>query len=278
MKISEAFDLYIKNIECKGQHHSAIYRANYIKVRLIAEYRNKSISRLSVDDIQKWLYKMRADHSINTVRRFGIVIRAVLRSCERFGIKCVNYELIPLPKPEKNTRAFLTSEEVTKMIENACNLRSKFVISLLYSSGARLSEIIQLDRDSIKDRQFTVVGKGKKVRLCFIDRRTETYMKRYLKKRKDDDPALIFSEITKKRVSAESVQLLVKNAAERARINKHVTPHVLRHSFATNFLKNNGNIRYLSTMLGHASLNTTAIYTHVMDGDLKRQYRRFHTI
>lgn len=278
MKIAEAFDLYAEYMRCEGQNKSNVFRAEYIKRHLLVEYGNKSISKLNVDDIQCWLYSMKEGRSINTVRRYAITIRGLLRYCKRRGIKCVNYELIPLPKPDKTPRSFLTQDEVANMIEHACNLRSKFVISFLYSSGVRLSELIQLDRDSIIDRQFTVVGKGRKVRICFIDKRTENLMKRYLRKRKDNHPALVFSEITKGRASAASIQTLVKNAATKARIKKHVTPHVLRHSFATNFLKNNGNIRYLSTMLGHSSLDTTAIYTHVADPDLKRQYCRFHTI
>lgn len=78
-------------------------------------------------------------------------------------------------------------------------------------------------------------------------------------------------------MSATNVQLLIKNSAERAGIDKKVTPHTMRHSYATNFLKNNGNIRYLSDMLGHSNLNTTKVYTHVVDYDLEKQYKKYHT-
>ena len=278
MRIAEAFELYTIHLIYKEQHKSMIERTKFVKKELIKTYGNKSLSRLSLDDIQSWLYDMRVGRSINTVNRYGSIIRNVLKYCQRQGVKCLNYDYIVLPKSENKPRCFLTEEEVTRMIDSACNLRSKFVISLLYSSGIRLSELIQLDRDSIKDRQFQVIGKGKKVRICFIDKRTEKLMNRYLSKRKDNDPALIFSEISKKRISKDSVQILVKNAAQKARIKKEVSPHVLRHSFATNFLKNNGNIKYLSTLLGHSSLDTTSIYTHIMNTDLKKQYCRFHTI
>jgi site-specific recombinase XerD len=79
-------------------------------------------------------------------------------------------------------------------------------------------------------------------------------------------------------MTATNIQLLITNTAKRAGIDKHVTPHVLRHSFATNFLKNNGNMRYLATMLGHASMDTTMMYAHVVDMDLQRQYEQFHSI
>jgi site-specific recombinase XerD len=138
--------------------------------------------------------------------------------------------------------------------------------------------MIQLNRNSIVDRKFTVVGKGKKARLCFIDERTEHLMGQYLKTRKDNSEALIVSAVNKARMTPTNVQLLIKNSAIRAGIDKRVTPHTLRHSFATNFLKNNGNMRYLSTMLGHASLDTTMMYAHVVDNDLQAQYEKYHTI
>ena len=164
------------------------------------------------------------------------------------------------------------------MIDNAFSLRNKFVISLLYSSGIRLSELLSLNRDSIKNKSFTVIGKGKKRRLCFIDDRTEKLMDEYLKSRDDDSPALIVSNIYKDRMSPTNIQLLIRNSAKRAGIERRVTPHMLRHSFATNFTRNNGNIRYLSRLLGHSDINTTMIYTHVVDNDLYKQYFLYHTI
>ena len=140
------------------------------------------------------------------------------------------------------------------------------------------SEGISLDRTSIQDRKFQVIGKGSKLRICFIDERTEKLMKEYLETRDDDCPAMIVSFTNKERVTPTNIQLLIKIAAKNAGIEKHVTPHVLRHSFATNFIKNNGNIRYLSVMMGHASVNTTAIYSHVVDNDLEKQYKLFHTV
>lgn len=278
MRIAEAFDLYKEHILFVGQHPTNALRCENIKKQLIAKYGNKSVARLSLDDIQQWLYDMQATHTDGTIRRTAIVMRSFLKFCKQSHIRCLDYELIPVPKAINKPRAFLTAEEVTKMIESAYNIRAKFVISLLYSSGIRLGELVQLNRDSIKDRQFTVVGKGRKVRVCFIDRRTEQLMRRYLRTRKDDNPALIFSLGTKDRASDETIQTIIKFAAKRAHITKKVSPHVFRHSFATNFLKNNGNLRYLSAMLGHSSMDTTAIYTHVVDMDLKKQYRRYHTI
>jgi site-specific recombinase XerD len=103
-------------------------------------------------------------------------------------------------------------------------------------------------------------------------------MNTYLTQRQDNSDALVVSIENKSRMTATNVQLLIRNTARRAGIAKHVTPHVLRHSFATNFLRNNGNMRYLSSLLGHASMDTTMMYAHVVDEDLHRQYEKYHSI
>lgn len=278
MKIGEAFDLYAEYINCNNYSKSTVQRCRRIKKRLIENIGNKSISKLSIEEIQAYCLEERIRLSVNSIYNDICIIRGVLRYCKKRSIKCIDYELVPIPKREPKTRDFLTEEEVAELIDSTNNIRTKFIISFLYSSGVRLGEMIQLNRDSIQDRQFQVIGKGKKVRICFIDQRTEKYMNQYLAKRKDDNPALLLSKTSNERMKEGGIQMAVKNAAKKSHLGKHVTPHVLRHSFATNFLKNNGNIRYLSTMLGHSSIETTAIYTHVMNVDLKSQYRKFHTI
>ena len=288
MKISEAFDLYKNNyMFIKGQSRRVLENQDYVKQRLIRVLGDKRIEKLTMDDVYKWaeaISKMRMpdgterQRATNTMRNDLIRLKMVLKYMRLLGHNCLEPELIPIPKREDVRRPFLTEYEVTNMINQSYSLRNKFVISLLYSSGIRLSEMISLNRDSIQDRQFTVVGKGKKARLCFIDQRTEKIMKEYLASRNDDCEALIISYKNKSRMTPTNVQLLVKNTALRAGITKKVTPHILRHSFATNFIRNNGNIKYLSVLLGHVSINTTAVYTHVVDNDLASQYARYHTI
>lgn len=279
MKVSEAFDLYKNNYMFYKSHSQRVLQNHsYVKHRLVKIVGDKEIEDLTLDDVHKWTSELLVGRTWNTVRNDIVRLRAVLKYLQLKGVDCMNPELIPIPKREEVTRDFLTEEEVNLLLENSDRLRSRFVISLFYSSGIRLSELISLDRDSIKDRRFQVVGKGNKVRLCFIDERTERLMNEYLKTRTDNSPALIVSYLYKERMTPTNVQLIVKNAALKAGLSKKVTPHILRHSFATNFIKNNGNIRYLSTMLGHASVNTTAIYSHVVDNDLESQYRRFHTV
>lgn len=279
MKISEAFDLYKNNYMFYKSHSRRVLENHeYVKERLVASLGDKDIEELSLEDVQKWSSEILVGRAWNTVRNDVVRLRSVLKYLNLNGIDCLNPELIPVPKREEVTRDFLTSDEVEAMIDNACNIRAKFVISLLYSSGIRLSEFLSLNRDSIQDKRFQVVGKGQKARLCFTDDRTINLMHDYLETRDDESEALVVSRVRKERMTPTNVQMLVKNAARMAGIKKHVTPHVLRHSFATNFIHNNGNIRYLSTMLGHASVATTMIYTHVVDNDLENQYRKFHTV
>ena len=279
MKISEAFDLYKNNYMFYKSHSRRVLENHeYVKDKIVRCLGDIEIENLTLEDVQKWSSEILIGRAWNTVRNDVVRLRSVLKYLNLNGAECMNPELIPVPKREEVTRDFLTAEEVESMIDNACNVRAKFVISLLYSSGIRLSEFLSLNRDSIQEKKFQVVGKGQKPRLCFTDDRTIRLMGEYLANRDDDNDALVVSRLNKERMTPTNVQMLVKNAARAAGITKHVTPHVLRHSFATNFIHNNGNIRYLSAMLGHRSVATTMIYTHVVDNDLERQYQQFHTI
>ncbi|MBQ8984296.1 tyrosine-type recombinase/integrase [Candidatus Saccharibacteria bacterium] len=279
MKISEAFDLYKNNyIFFKSHSRRVLENHEYVKDKIINCLGDKDIEKLSLQDVQRWSSNILVGRAWNTVRNDVVRLRAVLKYIHLIGVNCLDPELIPVPKREEVTRDFLTADEVNSMIESACNIRAKFVISLLYSSGIRLSEFLSLNRDSIHNKKFQVVGKGQKTRLCFTDDRTIILMDKYLSKRNDDNEALVVSAQNKQRMTPTNVQALVKNAARAAGINKHVTPHVLRHSFATNFIQNNGNIRYLATILGHANVSTTMIYTHIVDNDLENQYKKYHTV
>lgn len=288
MKISEAFDLYKNNyMFVKGLSRRVLENQDYVKNRVVKALGDMDIGSMTLDDVARWNNTLHVrimpdgtvqERSNNTIRNDLIRLKMVLKYMRILGYECINPELIPIPKREEKRRGFLTPEEVDAMIENASSLRNKVVISLFYASGIRLSELIQLDRDSIYDREFTVVGKGNKARTCFIDRRTEELIREYLATRTDDCPALIISAKYKARMTPTNVQLLIRNSARRAGIEKKVFPHLLRHSFATDFIRKGGNIRYLSPLLGHASINTTLIYTHVVDNDLKKQYEMYHTV
>lgn len=278
MKISDAFDMYKNDyMNFKLQSQRILETHDLVKRTLIKTIGNGDISQLTLHDIAKWKTEMLKRKGQNAFRNDIIRLRMVLKYLEVREIECLKSNLVPVPKRIDTIPTFLEPEEVELMLSHTTRIRNRFIISLLYSSGIRLSELLCLNKDQIRNRRFTVVGKGGKARLCFIDERTEQYMNTYLKNRNDHCSALVISYTNQQRMTATNVQLLVKNAAKRAGISKHVTPHTLRHSFATNFLQNNGNLRYCQEMMGHASIETTMHYSHVTNIDLEAQYRKFHT-
>lgn len=279
MRISEAFDLYRDDyIRLKNQSKRTEEIHDCCKRLLMQIIGDIDISELTLNEIRDWREELLKTRCINGVRVYIIRLRAVLGYLNIRKLPALDARLVPVPQREPSVPAFLDEREVTAMIDHAFSVRNAFIVSLIYSSGIRLSELIRLNRGQIHDNSFTVVGKGRKPRLCFIDKRTSDLMKQYLASRKDNNPALIVSQEHKDRMTATNIQLLVRNTAIRAGINKRVTPHTLRHSFATNFLRNNGNMRYLASLLGHSSLETTQMYAHVVDKDLQRQYNIYHTI
>lgn len=279
MKISEAFEMYRNDyMKMKNMSVSLLRQSYYHQNSLISFLGDIEISSIKVSDIGKWFIFLSKERGQNTVRNYICSLRSLIGYCNLRGENCINKDLIPVPKRLPNIPEFLTAKEVSKMIDCACNLRAKFIISLFYSSGIRLSELISLNKGQIKDRKFSVIGKGGKARLCFIDSRTEKLMNAYLKTREDACEALIVSIQNKARMTQSNIQLIISNAAKNAGFNRNITPHTLRHSFATNLMQNGLDIRYIAKLMGHSSINTTAIYTHVIDIDLEKKYRKNHTI
>lgn len=279
MKISEAFDRYRDDyIKAKNQSKRTEESHDYCKRSLIFYIGDISFKKLSHEHIRTWRHELSKGRASNTVRVYILRLRAVIRYFRSLDFKCIRLDLVPVPKREESTPTFLLAGEVNSMIQSACNLRAQFVVALLYSSGIRLSEMLSLNRDQIVDKRFTIIGKGGKERLCFIDDRTESLMNAYLASRKDRSRALVVSFEHKKRMTKTNVQLIIRNAAKAAGIEKRVTPHTMRHSFATNFLLNGGNIRHLSVLLGHRSIETTTIYQHFVDNEIEEAYKKCHTI
>lgn len=280
MKISEAVRRYIDEyLTIKGVDENQIIHTKALArywVEIVGDMDLKDISLEAIGAFRSGLATYGRYRCHNTVRGYLCELRMVLKYWKLRGEECIDYGLIPAPKREPNIPAYLSAEEVDKIIASTDIIRTKFVVSILYSSGIRVSELVQLNRDTIQGGMFTVIGKGKKPRICFVDERSLYYMELYLKSRTDRSEALV---VTREgyRAGAGTIQMVVRNAVEKAGIHKKVSPHTLRHSFATNYIGNGGNIRHLADLLGHASLNTTAHYTHIVNNDLMREYRLYHT-
>lgn len=237
------------------------------------------------DDHGKELKKVTQNYHI-------IAIRSFLKYLSKRDIKSLAAEKIEVGKNPSHEIEFLDSDELDRLLQTANgsdikSLRDRAILELLFSAGLRVSELININRDqlNISRQEFSVTGKGDKMRIVFISDTAKGALEKYLNKRMDIDPALFvrFSKKKKtenektKRLTPRSIQRIVKFYAAKAGIVKDVHPHTLRHSFATDLLANGADIRSVQTMLGHSSITTTQIYTHITNKQLKEIHKQFHS-
>ncbi|MFC2702289.1 MAG: site-specific tyrosine recombinase/integron integrase [Candidatus Nanosyncoccus sp.] len=223
-----------------------------------------------------------------------IALRGFLKYLAKRGIHSLDPSLVDLPRAAKKQVTFLHFDEVERLlseipIDTETGLRDRAIIELLFSGGLRVSELCSLNRDSINltRREFMVRGKGKKDRPIFIDQTTADHLEEYLNARNDTLPALFLNNSSNqnipdtsgdfRRLSPRSIERIIQKYARLAGITKHVTPHTLRHSFATDLLMNGADLRSVQSLLGHANIATTQIYTHITDPHLKEVHEKFHS-
>ena len=223
-----------------------------------------------------------------------IALRGFFKYLAKRGIKSLNPSLIDLPRAAKKQVTFLHFDEIERLLaeiplDTESGLRDRAIIELLFSGGLRVSELCSLNRDSInlERREFMVRGKGKKDRPIFIDKSTAECIEDYLNMRTDTLPALFLNNSANqqipstsgdfRRLTPRSIERIVQKYTRLAGITKHVTPHTMRHSFATDLLMNGADIRSVQSLLGHANISTTQIYTHITDPHLKEVHEKFHS-
>ena len=223
-----------------------------------------------------------------------IALRGFLFYLPKRDIKSLDPSLVELPKVVRKQVTFLHFDEVEEMLDQIdlsteSGLRDRAIIELLYSGGLRVSELVNLNRDSINlaKKEFMVRGKGSKDRPIFISDACAERLADYLDARTDSLPALFLNNSRNtqavdtsgdyRRITARSIERIVEKYARMAGITKHVSPHTLRHSFATDLLMNGADIRAVQSLLGHADISTTQIYTHVTDAHLKEVHKKFHS-
>lgn len=255
----------------------------------------KNITEEKVREFRLWLNRQPGAAKDSMKRRtqnyYLIALRAFLKYLRKRDIPSLSPEKIELAKVPERHIDLISGAELDRLLGAADgaderSLRDRAILELLFSTGLRVSELCSLDSDLDLSRDdFSVRGKGDKVRVVFLSEAAKDAVRAYLKVRSDMEPALFVSvpraKEAKKRIptrlTPRSIELLIKTYAAKAGITKKVTPHVLRHSFATDLLSNGADIRSVQQLLGHASINTTQIYTHVTDSHLRDVHKRFHS-
>jgi site-specific recombinase XerD len=211
-----------------------------------------------------------------------IALRSFLKYLRKRGITAIAPDVIELAKTGSRDIDPLSGAELERFLESANdNFRDRAILELFFSTGLRLSELCSLNRDIDLSRdEFSIRGKGDKVRLVFLSDSAKEKLRTYLSSRKDlAEPLFVnesFHSSGDARLTPRSIQRLVKYYATKAGVYKRVTPHVLRHSFATDLLSNGADMRSVQMMLGHANISTTQVYTHVTDKQLREVHKKFH--
>jgi site-specific recombinase XerD len=239
--------------------------------------------QINEESIRKYrLYLNRRSLKKKTQNYYLIALRSFLKYLAKRGIKSLAAEKIELAKVGEREIDLITRDELERLFRSASEkslkgLRDRAILETLFSTGLRVSELSSLNRDSIdfKKDEFTVRGKGEKVRLVFLSENAKQALKDYLDKRTDiEDP--LFINKNKGRLTPRSIERVVRFYAAKAGIPQKVTPHTLRHHFATDLLEAGADLRSVQSLLGHKSITTTQIYTHITDRRLKEIYKAFH--
>ena len=298
--LSELISDFIEHIEVERGRSQKTAENYYLYLQRLIEFAgDEPIAILDAELVRKWRlwlnrYEAADGDTLGTLTQSYhlIALRSFLGYCSKRGIVTLTPEKIELPKARPKQVTFLTSDEVIRLIEaiktdDAKGLRDRAIIELLFSSGLRVSELCNLNRDHINlaRGEFMVRGKGQKDRPVFVSPEASEWLAEYLRARTDSATPLFIrysgadsTDVKGEdiRLTPRSVQRIVSSHARAAGITKHVSPHSLRHSFATDLLMNGADLRSVQAMLGHSNIATTQVYTHVTDPHLHEVHRRFH--
>ncbi len=295
---------FLDYLEVEKQLSPYTIRNYSFYLRVFAEWLKKHYGEMEPEKIDTKiirsyrLYLSRSKERLSPVTQayYVIALRSFLRYLLKNDYEVLSPDKIELPKVRGRRLKFLTFEQVEEVIKqidvsNIRGLRDRAIIETLFATGLRVSELVSLNKEvvNLEKREFGVKGKGGQVRVVFLSKRAAHWLDRYLRERRDlysplfirhggrkveiDDP----EAGEKLRLSVRSIQRIIKHYGRKARLPFEITPHVLRHSMATDLLANGAGLREVQEMLGHKNIATTQIYTHVTNPQLKKVYERFHS-
>jgi site-specific recombinase XerD len=258
----------------------------------------ESVTGKTIQEFRLMLHRMPVEGqgvtlNIKTQQYHLIALRAMLKFLQKNDIKTISPEKIELPKVPAREVDVLSREELRALFDaidptKKNGLRNLAVLHLLYSTGLRVSELSNLNRSDINmdTREFRVIGKGRKARIVFLSESAVEHLNRYLSMRDDALEPLLLSNSNrstqdiaqgeKRRMKPQAIERIVREITTKAGILKKVTPHTLRHTFATELLKNGADIRSVQELLGHSSITTTQIYTHITNERLREVHQKYH--
>jgi site-specific recombinase XerD len=236
--------------------------------------------------------RQREQLSKSTQNYHLIALRSFLKYLARQAVESLPSEQIELAKTPMRQVEFLEVDELDRLLKapdrtaaGMIALRDKAILELLFSTGLRVSELsnLKIENVNLKRDEFTIRGKGGKTRLVFLSSTAKDAIKSYFEKRRDTSPFIFVSHDRAKHgreetgpLTPRSIQRMVERYATAVGITKHITPHTLRHTFATDLLLSGADIRSVQSMLGHSSITTTQIYTHITNNQMKDVYEKFH--
>jgi len=305
MQLKSAIKQFLEHCEIdKNQSDRTLINYKHYLSRFLEFAENIEINKIDQKIIKKYRlylnrYKFKKEEtlSVKTQNYHIIALRAFLKYCVKNDWKVIAPEKVDLAKIPDRHVEYLTREELERLFRALNNgkqtgLRNRAILEMLYSTGLRISELVNLNRQNVdlEHSEFAIRGKGKKMRIVFMSPRAKSWLTEYLDSRDDNyDPLFLNHGRSRRRkkdnldlkgehrrFTEYTIQEIVRTAGIKAGITKHVTPHTIRHSFATELLLNGADIRSVQELLGHSSITTTQIYTHITNKKLKEIHKKYH--
>ncbi len=300
MLLSDAIVDFLEYLEIeKNRSQKTVANYDHYLQRFLGYNDDIEVSKINPEHIRKFRlflnrYRDERDNELSkTTQNYHLIaLRSLMKFLTKRGLDVLSADEIELARVTRPKIEFLDNDELDRLFEQPDvskpgGMRDRAILELLFSSGLRVSELVGLDRDHInlKRREFMVRGKGQKDRPIFISQQAAKWIGDYLSTRSDNYKPLFIhysgnqgglDEGEYTRLSTRSVQRLVSKYAKLAGITKKVSPHTLRHSFATDLLHNGADMRSVQALLGHSNIATTQIYTHVTNPQLRNVHEKYH--